>query len=114
LKHNKKYEEIELNFDASCQQILGLESKILWEARSTPNFKAYLDLPSVERYSRDVIDDTIFAVDNFNHFRQIPLPLSIITDNIEDTSTLDFKFKINQSVALYSDVFCRIGLQRSE
>jgi hypothetical protein len=28
--------EIELNFDASCQQILGLESEILWEARSTP------------------------------------------------------------------------------
>jgi hypothetical protein len=32
------HEEIELNFDASCQQILGLESKILWEARSTPTF----------------------------------------------------------------------------
>jgi hypothetical protein len=31
--HHKK---IELNFDASCQQILGLESEILWEARSTP------------------------------------------------------------------------------
>jgi hypothetical protein len=31
----KRY-EIELNFDASCQQILGLESEILWEARSTP------------------------------------------------------------------------------
>jgi hypothetical protein len=32
LKHNKKsltsmhYEDIELNFDASCQQIIGLES----------------------------------------------------------------------------------------
>jgi hypothetical protein len=30
------HEEIELNFDASCQQVLGLESEILWEARSTP------------------------------------------------------------------------------
>jgi hypothetical protein len=30
------HEEIELNFDASCQQILGLESEILWEACSTP------------------------------------------------------------------------------
>jgi hypothetical protein len=30
------HEEIELNFVASCQQILGLESEILWEARSTP------------------------------------------------------------------------------
>jgi hypothetical protein len=30
------HEEIELNFDASCQQILGLGSEILWEARSTP------------------------------------------------------------------------------
>jgi hypothetical protein len=30
------HEEIELNFDASCQQILGLESEILWEPRSTP------------------------------------------------------------------------------
>jgi hypothetical protein len=29
------HEEIELNFDASCQQILGLESEILWEARSS-------------------------------------------------------------------------------
>jgi hypothetical protein len=26
------HEEIELNFDASCQQIIGLESEILWEA----------------------------------------------------------------------------------
>jgi hypothetical protein len=31
------HEEIELNLDASCQQIIGLESEILWEARSTPN-----------------------------------------------------------------------------
>jgi hypothetical protein len=30
------HEDNELNFDASCQQILGLESEILWEARSTP------------------------------------------------------------------------------
>jgi hypothetical protein len=30
------HEEIEPNFDASCQQILGLESEILWEAGSTP------------------------------------------------------------------------------
>jgi hypothetical protein len=30
------HEEIELNFDALCQQIFGLESEILWEARSTP------------------------------------------------------------------------------
>jgi hypothetical protein len=30
------HEDIELNFDASCQQILGLVSEILWEARSTP------------------------------------------------------------------------------
>jgi hypothetical protein len=39
------YEEIELNFDASCQQILGLESKIVWEARRTlmhyPKIKSY-------------------------------------------------------------------------
>jgi hypothetical protein len=28
------YEEIQLNFDASCQQIIGLESEILWEALS--------------------------------------------------------------------------------
>jgi hypothetical protein len=33
------HEEIELNFDTSCQQILGLESEILWEARSTPTLK---------------------------------------------------------------------------
>jgi hypothetical protein len=30
------HEEIELVFDASFQQILGLESEILWEARRTP------------------------------------------------------------------------------
>jgi hypothetical protein len=30
------HEEIELNFDASCQQILGLKSEILWEDRSKP------------------------------------------------------------------------------
>jgi hypothetical protein len=30
------HEEIELNIDASCQQILGSESEILWEAYSTP------------------------------------------------------------------------------
>jgi hypothetical protein len=30
------YEEIELHFDASCQQIIGFESEILWEASSTP------------------------------------------------------------------------------
>jgi hypothetical protein len=30
------HEEIELNFETSCQQILALESEILWEARSTP------------------------------------------------------------------------------
>jgi hypothetical protein len=34
------HEEIELNFDASCQQILGLESESLWEARSTPTLGA--------------------------------------------------------------------------
>jgi hypothetical protein len=34
------HEEIELNFDTSCQQILGLESEILWEALSTPTFNA--------------------------------------------------------------------------
>jgi hypothetical protein len=28
------HEEIELNCDASCQQILGLESEILFEART--------------------------------------------------------------------------------
>jgi hypothetical protein len=27
---------IALNFEASCQQIIGLESEILWEAHSTP------------------------------------------------------------------------------
>jgi hypothetical protein len=32
------HKEIEPNFDASCQQILGLESEILWEARSMPTF----------------------------------------------------------------------------
>jgi hypothetical protein len=26
------HEQIEVNFDASCQQILGLELEILWEA----------------------------------------------------------------------------------
>jgi hypothetical protein len=31
--------EIELNFDTSCQQILGLESEILWEARSAPTLE---------------------------------------------------------------------------
>jgi hypothetical protein len=30
------FEEIELNFDASFQQILRSELEILWEARSTP------------------------------------------------------------------------------
>jgi hypothetical protein len=35
-----RHEEIELNFDASCQQILGLESEILWQARSTPTLKS--------------------------------------------------------------------------
>jgi hypothetical protein len=35
------HEEIELNFDASCQQILGLESEILWEARSMPILEYY-------------------------------------------------------------------------
>jgi hypothetical protein len=34
------HEEIELNFDASCQQIVGLESEILCEARSTPTLVA--------------------------------------------------------------------------
>jgi hypothetical protein len=38
------YEEIELNFDASCQQIIGLESKILWEARSTPTLGNALEI----------------------------------------------------------------------
>jgi hypothetical protein len=33
------HEEIELNFEAACQQILGLESEILWEARCTPTIK---------------------------------------------------------------------------
>jgi hypothetical protein len=32
------HEEIELNFDASRQQIIGLDSEILWEAGSTPTF----------------------------------------------------------------------------
>jgi hypothetical protein len=37
VKNATHHEKIELNFDASsCQQILGLESKILWEARITP------------------------------------------------------------------------------
>jgi hypothetical protein len=40
------HEEIELNFEASCQQILGLESEILWESRSTPTFKYLLHLPN--------------------------------------------------------------------
>jgi hypothetical protein len=39
VKKNMHNEEIELNFDASCQQILGLESEILWEARSTPTLE---------------------------------------------------------------------------
>jgi hypothetical protein len=34
------HEEIELNFDASSQQILGLESEILWEAYSASRFEA--------------------------------------------------------------------------
>jgi hypothetical protein len=33
------HEEIELNFDASSQQNLGLGLEILWEARSTPTLK---------------------------------------------------------------------------
>jgi hypothetical protein len=33
------HEEIELNFDTSCQQIKGLELEILWEARSTPTLE---------------------------------------------------------------------------
>jgi hypothetical protein len=38
------HEEIELNFEASCQQILSLESEILWEARSTPTLtKSIID-----------------------------------------------------------------------
>jgi hypothetical protein len=32
------HEEIELNFDASCQQIFGLESEILWEDLRTEHF----------------------------------------------------------------------------
>jgi hypothetical protein len=38
------YKEIELNFDASCQQIIGLESEILWEARSTPTLEISSEL----------------------------------------------------------------------
>jgi hypothetical protein len=38
------HEEIELNFDASCQQVRGLESEILWEARSTPTLVVHLFL----------------------------------------------------------------------
>jgi hypothetical protein len=36
------HEEIKLNFDALCQQILGLESEILWEAHRwrTPSLAA--------------------------------------------------------------------------
>jgi hypothetical protein len=34
-------EEIELNFDASFQQILTSELKILWEARSTPTLTLF-------------------------------------------------------------------------
>jgi hypothetical protein len=29
------HDKIELNFDASCQQILGFESEILWELGSS-------------------------------------------------------------------------------
>jgi hypothetical protein len=35
------HDEIELNFDSSSQQILGLESEILWEARSTPTLVSW-------------------------------------------------------------------------
>jgi hypothetical protein len=44
LKHNKSQQtsmhqkEIELNYDKLCQQILGLESEILWLAGSMPTF----------------------------------------------------------------------------
>jgi hypothetical protein len=34
------HEEIELNFDASRQQILGFELEILWEACSTPTLES--------------------------------------------------------------------------
>jgi hypothetical protein len=37
------HEEIELNFEASCQLILGLESEILWEARRTPTLTCFLN-----------------------------------------------------------------------
>jgi hypothetical protein len=41
-------EEMELNFDASCQQILGLESEILREARITPSISI---LPRASYYN---------------------------------------------------------------
>jgi hypothetical protein len=41
VKKTMHYEEIDLNFDASCQQILGLESKILWEAGRSPTLNKH-------------------------------------------------------------------------
>jgi hypothetical protein len=57
------HEEIEINFDGSCQQILGLESEILWESSQyayfrplTSNFLAPLIfcVSSVARFKRPV------------------------------------------------------------
>jgi hypothetical protein len=48
-KKNMHHEEIELNFDTSCQQILGLESEILWEACSTPTLSKVVHIYNVER-----------------------------------------------------------------
>jgi hypothetical protein len=44
------HEEIELNFDASCQQILGLESEILLEARSSPTLASNIPRSAIPTY----------------------------------------------------------------
>jgi hypothetical protein len=56
------HEEIELNFDASCQQIIGLESEILWEARSTPTLvPCYFTLKYFDCYNLSFVGSTILT-----------------------------------------------------
>jgi hypothetical protein len=52
------HDEIELNFDASCQQILGLESEILWEPRSTPTLSPVC-LPTTKLIQKQFVGDKL-------------------------------------------------------
>jgi hypothetical protein len=47
------HEEIELNFDASCQQILGLELEILCESRCTPTLGKMLKQHDMVDYKKN-------------------------------------------------------------